>query len=158
MNSAIATNERRFVMLGELEATLKESPFLQTVQSVANLAQQGPGDDPDGDEADNLTEHAFGTDPSVIDSYPVLGVESGLAARLRMPATPPDDVRYEIEEILDLPGGLWQVKATRDGAGPWIGMVPQAVEFPSAGRADFLFALPTHPRAFYRVRLTLITP
>lgn len=158
MNSAIATNEREFVMVGELEATLKESPYLQLVSIVGNPQQEGTNDDPDGDEADNLTEHAGGTDPTVIDSYPWLRVEPEGVLRLQIPETPPDDVRYEIQEIQDLAGGVWQVVASRDGAGPWTVQQPGSTVPARAGYVDVIFAMSIYPRAFYRLRLTLITP
>ncbi len=158
LNSAVAKGEREFVMVGELEATLKESPFLGSVSLVTDPGQQGTGDDPDGDGADNLVEHAVGTNPTVIDNYQVLSVESGVLIRVRMPEVPPDDVRFEIEECLDLAGGDWQVTATREGAGAWSGQTPDAIVPVGTGYVDAFFAAATHQRAFYRLRLSLISP
>ncbi len=158
LNSSIGKNEREFVMVGELEATLKESPFLQTVSVVGDPLQRDPGDDPDGDGGDNLTEHGLGTDPSVVGGAAALTVEPGVEVRLQLPETPPDDVRYEIEETHDLAAGPWQVVAIRDGAGPWTGQAPSSTTPAGPGYVLVVFPRSTHPRAFYRLHLTLITP
>jgi hypothetical protein len=145
-------------MSGELEATLKVSPFLESVAVVGDPLFQAPGDDPDGDGTDNLAEHASGTNPAVIDRVETARVEPGLVMILRLPDPPPDDVRYEVMQTLDYPAGIWTVLAGRDGAGPWTGLAPSSIVPAGPGFIDIAFGVSTYPRAFYRLRLTLIEP
>ncbi|NNM28396.1 MAG: hypothetical protein HKO57_02680 [Akkermansiaceae bacterium] len=158
MNGEVGRKDRGFILVSELEATLKESPFLATVSTIPDPLLQDPGDDPDRDGRSNLWEHGSGTDPMTPDGDGVITLAPGVEVRLRMPAVPPDDVRYELQRSGTLDGPSWEVVATRLGPGPWTGQQPASVIPAGGGYEDILFMRAEAPRDFYRLVMTLIVP
>ena len=136
MNRRIHTQDKEFVLVPKLTGTTSSiPPFVQSASVIADPWVRGPNDDPDGDGQTNLEEHAAGTDPNVADKPVVLDVLDGteelnVDVCLRLPATIPADVQYELQHrgsLLD----PWATVATKAGEGAWTGIQPGA---PGSGR------------------------
>lgn len=160
LNSAIAgkgTKEERFVLVPQVETMLAVFPFDSSVSVVSDPGQRGAADNPDGDEWDNLLEHALGGNPEQVDALKVFELRPDRQPRLLLPESPPEDVRYEIERCNHL-DGPWEVVSAKVGAGDWTGSVPVNSTPAASNRIWLTFAADTEARAFYRLRISLITP
>ena len=160
LNSAIAgkgTKEERFVLVPQIETMLAVFPFDSTVSVVSDPGQRGAADNPDGDTWGNLMEHAMGGNPEQVDSLKVLELQSDKKPRLLLPGSPPDDVRYEILCCSHL-DGPWVAISTKEGVGDWTGSVPVDSTPAASDRVWLTFAAGTEARAFYRLRITLVSP
>lgn len=158
LNSSAASNERTFILVPELEATLTETPFYAAVSGISDPLMRAPSADADGDGRVNLYEHGSGTSIASVDSaYPMVEWASEQVAELVLPVSPPDDIRYVLEcsTTMDPP---WEEVAERQGSGPWIGQQPVQSELISGERERFSFELPDGPQGFSRLRMELVTP
>ena len=158
MNSSAANNERTFLLVPELEATLTETPFYAAVSGISDPLMRDPLADADGDGRANLYEHGSGTSVTSSDSgYQMVAANSAQTASLVLPVSPPDDVRYFLEySPTMLPP--WVELAERNGSGDWLGQQPIQVTPVAGDREVISFATPGGPRGFFRLGMELVTP
>jgi hypothetical protein len=142
------------------------TPYEQTVASLSEIDRSLEGD-PDGDGLNNLTEHAFGTNPAIangaqrftrIDPAGAYGADF----LLDLPGDIPADALYTVEATCDLAADGWSSIASRDTAGNWSGTATVGEETGPEGKRRFRISYATEESwtcRFMRVRFHLaITP
>lgn len=125
---------------GQLVGATGPSPYEVAVSSLPET-ERGPGDDPDGDGLDNLTEHALGRNPAVADApFTFVGMDTGGATvdfLLDLPADIPSDVEYVVQASCTLNDPDWTSVATRAPGGGWSGAATVTEETGPAGLRRF---------------------
>ncbi|GAA5483524.1 hypothetical protein [Haloferula sargassicola] len=164
LNAATTGGDDRFLIAAEMTGVIADpdpnpptlTPFEICVSGIADPTRRGAEDDPDGDGLSNLFEHAMGTAPDIPDSVgEVVRLPDVRHVHVRLPATPPDDVRYLLEHTSALAGD-WQVIAEKIGAGEWSGLTPAVAPEDVEGGQGYDFPLTGEAAGFYRLRMELV--
>jgi len=158
LNSGTGNNERTFILVPELEATLTETPYFAAVSGISNELLRDPAADADGDGRPNLYEHGAGTSPTSKDEgYSMVESSSTITTALVLPSPPPDDVLYVLEYSTTM-SAPWSELAIRTGSGDWTGRRPISATPLVGGREKLSFNTPDGTRGFFRLRMELVTP
>jgi hypothetical protein len=140
------------------------TPYEQTVASLSE-SDRSLQSDPDGDGLNNLTEHAFGTNPAIANATQRFtridpAGASGADFLLDLPSDIPTDALYTVEATCDLAADSWSSIASRDTAGNWSGTATVGEETGPEGKRRFRIAEVTEESwtcRFMRVRFHLAT-
>ena len=117
------------------------------------------GGDGDGDLLDNTFEYAFGFNPSVGQSVPLLLEQSvppsgGLTTTYHAPAVAPEDVIFSIESSSDLKN--WTAEAIRIANGSWTGEGSLEATRPAEGLSVIRLHLPPGQTRFTRMKVNIL--
>ena len=129
-------------------------------QSWASALGVDSGDS-DGDLLNNAFEYAFGFNPSIRQSIPLLIEQSiraqgGLTTTYHIPAVAPEDVTFLIESSTDLLN--WTPEAIRVANGRWTGEGTLEATSPAEGLGLIRLHLPPGQRRFIRMKVDIFRP
>lgn len=138
--------------------SIPPTPYQLASWSIGDPNKRDVGDDADGDQRTNLTEHAAGTNMSSSDAgFAMIGAVSPATVAITLPGARPSDVRYTIQYNEDL-SVTWQELSRCVGTSPWIGANPISTDPVNPSRESIRFATPTATRGFFRLKFELVAP
>ena len=134
------------------------TPYQLASWTIGDPNKRSVGDDADGDQRTNLTEHAAGTNMSSSDTgFTMVGSATPATVAITLPAARPSDVRYTLQYNEDL-SITWQELSRCVGTGSWIGASPVSTDPVNPSREFIKFTTPTATRGFFRLKFELDPP
>jgi hypothetical protein len=83
------------------------------------------------------------------------GAELAIEVRVRLPVSPPADVRYDLEYRNHLTDA-WAAVSTRAGGGPWEGSQPGAVVGDGPNHSVFVYEESETEESYWRLKISRV--